>query len=187
METLSHPSPPSGPTLGERVRGLRTARGLTQAELAGDRFTKEYVSQIELGKTRPTLQTLDWLAERLGSIGSSSRRAHRPLSCTAPRAVIAQAEVAIESNGYEEAIALVAGLALPSPELHVRALLAESWARMYLGEVRQALALVEEARDIVAEASLRRRRSGRGALPARLLQVQALVRIHGALAVHARR
>jgi transcriptional regulator with XRE-family HTH domain len=65
MEKLSHPSPPSGPTLGERVRGLRRARGLTQAELAGERFTKEYVSQIERGKTRPTLQTLEWLAGRL--------------------------------------------------------------------------------------------------------------------------
>ena len=38
-----------------RVRGPRTARGLTQTELAGDRFSKEYVSQIERGKTRPTL------------------------------------------------------------------------------------------------------------------------------------
>jgi tetratricopeptide (TPR) repeat protein len=136
--------------LGERLRTLRANAGLTQTELAGDRFSKEYVSQIERGKTRPTLQTLEWLAERLQvdrhflETGASAAEFHRV------ETVIAQAEVAMESNGYEEAIALVAGLALPSPELLVRALLAESWARMYLGEVRQALALVEEARDIVA-------------------------------------
>jgi hypothetical protein len=35
---------PSG--LGARLRQLRVAAGLTQSELAGDRFSKEYVSQI---------------------------------------------------------------------------------------------------------------------------------------------
>ena len=52
--------------IGERVRQLRIARGLTQAEVARDRVTKEYVSQIERGRARPTARTLDWLAERLG-------------------------------------------------------------------------------------------------------------------------
>jgi DNA-binding XRE family transcriptional regulator len=35
--------------LGARLRQLRIAAGLTQSELAGDRFSKEYVSQIERG------------------------------------------------------------------------------------------------------------------------------------------
>jgi len=48
------------------VRQLRVAAGLTQTELAGDRFSKEYISQIERGKTRPTSETVDWLALRLG-------------------------------------------------------------------------------------------------------------------------
>src|SRR5437870_752299 len=33
--------------LGERLRQLRIGAGLTQTELAGARFSKEYVSQIE--------------------------------------------------------------------------------------------------------------------------------------------
>ena len=45
---------------------LRRSAGLTQGELAGDRFTKEYVSQIERGRTRPKRETVEWLAERLG-------------------------------------------------------------------------------------------------------------------------
>jgi transcriptional regulator with XRE-family HTH domain len=53
-------------SVGERVRALRVAAGLTQTELAGDRFSKEYVSQIERGKTRPTADTIAWLADRLG-------------------------------------------------------------------------------------------------------------------------
>src|SRR6266576_6224586 len=55
-----------GVRLGERLRQLRVAAGLTQTELAGDRCSKEYVSQIERGKTRPTPETIEWLAERLG-------------------------------------------------------------------------------------------------------------------------
>src|ERR671921_986861 len=57
---------PEGIRLGERLRQLRVAAGLTQSELAGDRFSKEYVSQIERGKTRPTAETVEWLAGRLG-------------------------------------------------------------------------------------------------------------------------
>src|SRR5512142_801484 len=56
----------SGLRLGERLRQLRVAAGLTQSELAGERFSKEYVSQIERGKTRPTRETVEWLAARLG-------------------------------------------------------------------------------------------------------------------------
>src|SRR5687768_822983 len=54
-----------GARLGDRLRLLRVAAGLTQTELAGDRFSKEYVSQIERGKTRPTAETVEWLAQRL--------------------------------------------------------------------------------------------------------------------------
>ena len=56
----------TGARLGERVRTLRVSAGLTQTQLAGTRFSKEYISQIERGKTRPTESTVAWLADRLG-------------------------------------------------------------------------------------------------------------------------
>src|SRR5436309_14040012 len=56
----------AGLRLGERLRQLRVAAGLTQTDLAGNRFSKEYVSQIERGKTKPTRETINWIAERLG-------------------------------------------------------------------------------------------------------------------------
>src|SRR5262249_16739951 len=67
-EPPASPSPPTGPhpRLGEGVRSLRVAAGLTQSQLAGARFSKEYISQIERGKTRPTESTIVWLAEQLG-------------------------------------------------------------------------------------------------------------------------
>src|SRR5207237_8114475 len=64
--TTRTPAAPRIPRLGERLRQLRVAAGLTQTDLAGDRFSKEYISQIERGKTRPTTDTVDWLGLSLG-------------------------------------------------------------------------------------------------------------------------
>jgi tetratricopeptide (TPR) repeat protein len=153
---LSRTTAPARPSLGERVRQLRIARGLTQTELAGERFSKEYVSQIERGKTRPTGETIEWLAARLGvdrtflETGVSSSERERVES------VIARAEASIEDSGYPEALEELAKLApalatIAAPELELRALLAESWARMYRGEVRKAIHLLQRAR-VLAEA-----------------------------------
>ena len=57
---------PSPSAIGERVRQLRIARGMTQSKLGLDRFSKEYISQIERGRARPAPATLEWLADRLG-------------------------------------------------------------------------------------------------------------------------
>jgi tetratricopeptide (TPR) repeat protein len=51
--------------LGQRVRQLRTRRGLTQQDLAGDDYSKSYISAIEQGKTRPSLEALQRIAARL--------------------------------------------------------------------------------------------------------------------------
>jgi tetratricopeptide (TPR) repeat protein len=140
-------------SLGDRVRQLRIAKGLTQTELAGERFSKEYVSQIERGKTRPTGETVEWLAARLGvdqsflETGVSSSERERVES------VIARAEAALESNSYQEAVDEVSqlGSALETvavPALQFRALLADSWGRMYVGDVREAISRLEAARQL---------------------------------------
>jgi tetratricopeptide (TPR) repeat protein len=144
---------PARTALGDRVRQLRVAQGMTQTELAGERFSKEYLSQIERGKTRPTGETLAWLASQLGvdrgflETGVSSTERERAESA------IARAEAALESSDYQIAIDELAPLVAPAegigaPDLRFRALLAEAWARMYLGEVRQAIALLERGRTL---------------------------------------
>jgi tetratricopeptide (TPR) repeat protein len=144
---------PARNSMGERVRQLRIARGLTQTELAGERFSKEYVSQIERGKTRPTGETVEWLASRLGvdpsflETGVSSSERERVES------IIARAEAALESNQHEDAVSEIEklGVALTTiavPALEFRALLTESWARMSLGDVRAAIGLLDRARQL---------------------------------------
>lgn len=51
--------------LGEKIRSLRKARGMTQARLAGDRITRNMLCEIEKGKAQPSLDTLRYLAEAL--------------------------------------------------------------------------------------------------------------------------
>lgn len=50
---------------GERIRARRRELHMTQAELAGDRVTRNMLSQIEKGKAMPSLPTVAYLAERL--------------------------------------------------------------------------------------------------------------------------
>ena len=53
--------------VGGRIREARTRTGLTQQALAGDRYTKAYVSALENGLIKPSVKALDYLASRLGT------------------------------------------------------------------------------------------------------------------------
>ena len=53
--------------LGERIRELRIRLGITQRELAGDRITRNMLSLIESGSASPSVSTLLYIADRLGT------------------------------------------------------------------------------------------------------------------------
>src|ERR687893_2227476 len=55
-----------GRRIGQRIREARHRAGLTQQQLAGDRYTKAYVSALETGIARPSMVALRFLSERLG-------------------------------------------------------------------------------------------------------------------------
>src|SRR5215475_6879018 len=95
---------PESLRLGERLRQLRVAAGLTQSELAGERFSKEYVSQIERGKTRPTTETIAWLATRLGVDSGFLANGVATDERGRLEGSLARAEALYESNRDEEAV-----------------------------------------------------------------------------------
>jgi tetratricopeptide (TPR) repeat protein len=142
--------------LGERLRTLRVNSGLTQTDLAGERFSKEYVSQIERGKTRPTQETIEWLAQRLGVdpgfLASGVSADERGRIETA----LARAEALSENQEYAESLEEFqrirpAVLGIASPELEVRTLAGEAWALMRTGDVKQAMELLNRARALTEE------------------------------------
>jgi tetratricopeptide (TPR) repeat protein len=143
--------------VGARVREARLATGLTQAELGGSRFSKEYVSQVELGKTRPSPAALDWFAERLHvdrlTLAGESTTAVR----AACEAAITRAEAEIEAHRYPEAIAELdgaRGALRPDGDerLALRLRLARGWALQNLGRMDEALAELGDARLAAEEA-----------------------------------
>ena len=52
-------------TIGEKIKKSRLQLRLTQAELVGDKITRNMLSAIESGKATPSLETLDYLAGAL--------------------------------------------------------------------------------------------------------------------------
>src|SRR4051795_6032959 len=143
----------AGLRLGERLRQLRVAGGMTQTELAGDRFSKEYVSQIERGKTRPTPETIRWLAERLGVDAAFLANGISADERGRVDAALARADALLEARRNDEALEefekiRAAVLATGMPELEARALSGEATVRMRRGEVREAIALLERARAL---------------------------------------
>src|SRR6058998_1129687 len=144
---------PGGVRLGERLRQLRVAAGLTQSELAGARFSKEYVSQIERGKTRPARETIEWLAERLGVDADFLANGVTAEQRGRVEAALARAEALTEGNREQEALGeyeevRTAVLATGLKELEVRLLAGEAEARARIGEVRPAIELLNRARSL---------------------------------------
>ena len=135
------------------MRQLRLAAGMTQTDLAGDRFSKEYVSQIERGKTRPTHETITWLAGRLDVDAGFLANGVSADDRGRVDAGLARADALLEARRNDEALAHFesirgAVLATGLPELEVKALSGEATVRMRLGDVREAIALLERARAL---------------------------------------
>src|SRR3954454_8589175 len=111
--SAAKPAAVSGtPRRGERLRQLRVAAGLTQTDLAGERFSKEYISQIERGKTRPTADTIEWLALRLGVDAGFLQSGVSADERSKAEAILARADALLEEHEFDDAIAEY-GRALP--------------------------------------------------------------------------
>jgi tetratricopeptide (TPR) repeat protein len=127
---------------------------LTQTELAGARFSKEYISQIERGKTRPTEETVEWLAVRLGVDPAFLANGVSADERARAETIVARADALSADHDYDAAIdeyarALPAVLATGVVELRVRVLSGDAWARARRGDIRPAIELLEQARSFV--------------------------------------
>jgi tetratricopeptide (TPR) repeat protein len=152
-ETATRAAPPSGGRLGDRVRALRVAAGLTQGQLADGRFSKEYISQIERGKTRPTEATIAWLAGRLGVDPAFISSGVSTEARTKVETLLARAEALSEAHHYADAVeafveAESALAGTQSSQHQVRMLAGKAWALQQNGELDQAVQLLLRAREL---------------------------------------
>jgi transcriptional regulator with XRE-family HTH domain len=130
--------------VGARIRSLRTAKGLTQAQLADPLYTKAYISMLESGRTRASMKALEHIAGALGVkpsdlLGGSSTPA-------TPQYDLVEARRLIEQDRADQAIpileALEEGLNAADQLVRLRYLAA---AYNSIGQPKQAFPVIERA------------------------------------------
>jgi transcriptional regulator with XRE-family HTH domain len=58
---------PSKETLGQRIRRVRTERGMSLAKVSGADFSRAFLHQVEHGRSQPSTRVLRVIAGRLGT------------------------------------------------------------------------------------------------------------------------
>lgn len=135
---------PVDPSVGARVRELRIARNMTQADLAAGDFTKGFISLLETGRTRVSLRAAEILAQRLG-VSSADLIAGGDGKADLELALL-RAEQQLSAGRVVEAIEVLERLATKATgSLRARALRARGRALVEAARPREGLVLLEEA------------------------------------------
>jgi tetratricopeptide (TPR) repeat protein len=134
--------------VGDRIRQARTDAGLSQAQLGAPHFTRAYVSAIELGKVRPAMKSLEFMAEKLGKPTSyflEDTKADRRRQ--EQSAMIVRGGQLISEGKAAEAIALLEPLLKQAATPRERATLQRSLGRAYTQARRapEAVAVLSDA------------------------------------------
>jgi tetratricopeptide (TPR) repeat protein len=134
--------------IGQRIRDARHRASLTQQQLAGDRYTKAYVSALETGIARPSMVALRYLSERLGLPASHF------IDETNPTWTRLEVDMRLAAGEWQAAADGYQALLDDAPEESMRPELlrglAEALARMDRG--REAIASASEAARLYSEA-----------------------------------
>ena|SRR2546426_2931883 len=130
--------------VGARIRSLRTAKGLTQAQLAEPQYTKAYISMLESGRTRASMKALEHIAGVLG-VKPADLLGGAP-SPAAPQYMLYEARRLAEEGRAAEAIPLLEqleeGLTPPDQLVRLRYLAA---CYNLTGQAKAAFPLIERA------------------------------------------
>jgi len=120
--------------VGSRLRAARHKAGLTQRQLAGDRYTAAYISALELGLVRPSWAALTYLSGRLGlAMHDLVHEAQPGWDRLAPDLQLAAGDFQAAADGYTRLLQDASG----TDAAMIRSGRAEALAR--LGRARDAL------------------------------------------------
>lgn len=120
--------------LGQKLRQARLEAGLSQRQLCGDEITRNMLSQIENGVARPSMDTLQFLAGRLGK--SVSWFLEEQAVCSPNQDSMTAARTAFAAGEFAEAMKALADYQKPDPVF--------DWERGLLA-AKCALALADQA------------------------------------------
>lgn len=142
---------PIDPGPGERIRHARLSRGLTQRQLAGERYTASYISALEKGLTRASVAALDYLSERLGLPADHFLRDEGPMWDRLRADLLVASE---DWRGADDAYTTLLDRSLPDTE-RALVLRGRSEARCRLGRPEDAVKDAAAAHQILVKAGRR--------------------------------
>lgn len=136
--------------IGTRLRAARARAGLTQQQVAGDRYTKAYVSALENGLIKPSMAALRYLAVRLGTTPSDL------LTDADERWAGLEAELRLASGDWQSAVdQFEASLErVPAGSARSRLMIGLAEALSRLGRSAEAIRVASEADDQLSQAGL---------------------------------
>jgi len=125
---------------------LRVGRGLTQAALAGDDFTKGFISLVETGRTRVSLRAAEILARRLGTSAPELMTLGAGSSGVGVELLLLRGEQQMAAGQAAEALKLLDRVVAEATGiLRARALRTRGRALVELGRPREGIAALDEA------------------------------------------
>jgi len=138
-------------TVGKRLRKLRKDKGLTQTEVTGGQYSKEYVSQVELGKTKPSRRAVKLFAKYLDVDESYFETGVDLAGSERFESLMVNGEVLTERREYSEAMkcfdeARNIGEKAENQDFIWRSEVGRAWVMHFSGKRREALTILAEAR-----------------------------------------
>ncbi len=153
--------------LGQRLKQARLEAGMSQRQLCGDVITRNMLSQIENGSARPSMETLRYLAAKLGK--PMAYFLEEEAVQLPNRPVMDRARALFAEGNFTEAARALSDYAAPDPVYDPEKQLLQ--AKITLGLARQAIdqgrsrlarQLLEDetlwAEELYVDDSLRRQR-----------------------------
>lgn len=142
--------------LGQKLKQARLEAGLSQRQLCGGEITRNMLSQIENGSARPSMDTLRYLAGRLGKPISYFLEEQTVISPN--QKVMAQARAAFGAGAYPRVLEELTAYHSPDPVFDWERFLLWAQAAMALaeqviaeGRMPYALQLLEQAAEAGAQ------------------------------------
>jgi transcriptional regulator with XRE-family HTH domain len=161
-------------SLGERIRARRKELGLTQTQLGGTDLTKGFISLVEKGRAKPSLETLLLLAERLQQPVAYFLEQGSALGAKALRVTLASGWTTLQQGDYTRAAAIFQdALPLAQAQGDERAL---AECHIGLGSALATLRQVDVAREHIDRGAALAEASGAAPLLVRVSYIRGLIR-----------
>ncbi|HHT26138.1 MAG TPA: tetratricopeptide repeat protein [Firmicutes bacterium] len=137
-------------TLAKRIKERRLQLGLTQREVAGDDFTRGFISQVENGIIDPSLKSLEIIAKRLGTTTAAFLQDASPADSGDILSELRKLAELRDNGDHEAALELALRInetAADQPDTHLVATVryALGWSYYQTNRYEEAARVLEEA------------------------------------------